>query len=63
MTDDPNRVRPTQPIPHTDPDGSPVKNPTEARGGALAGRMRWVLVLGIAAVALAFLFAILGTRP
>ncbi|WP_181706221.1 hypothetical protein [Chthonobacter rhizosphaerae] len=44
-------------------DASPEKNPTEARGAAPANRVRWVLVIGIALVIVAFFLAYIGTRP
>lgn len=63
MTDDPNRTRPLDTNTHRDAEGRALKNPTEARQAAPAGRVRWVLIIGIAAVAVAFLLAYLGTRP
>jgi hypothetical protein len=40
-----------------------IVNPTEARQGAPAGRVRWVLVVGLVCVVIAFALAYLGTRP
>lgn len=40
-----------------------VVNPTEARQAAPAGRVRWVLIVGIVCVAIAFAIAYMATRP
>ena len=40
-----------------------VINPTEARQAAPAGRVRWVLIVGIVCVAIAFALAYMATRP
>lgn len=64
MTNDYTPRRPAT-DPNTDAplEGAPVRNPTEARQAAPDGRVRWVLLIGIAAVIVAFFFAYLGTRP
>lgn len=56
----------SDPIPSSDragPDRAPIRNPTEARQGAPAGRVRYVLVIGMVCVIIAFLLAYFGTRP
>lgn len=44
-------------------DAATVRNATEVRQAAPAGRVRWVLLLGIVFVVIAFIAAYLGTRP
>lgn len=44
-------------------DPAPVRNATEARQGAPAGRVRYVLTIGIVVVALGFLVVYLLTKP
>lgn len=62
MTDDPNsRYDPHTPGASDGP--TPVRNPTEARQGATPGRVRYVLVIGVVLVIVAFFFSYLGTRP
>lgn len=64
MADDTTPRRPTTHQPtHAPGEPAPVRNPTEARQGAPAGRMRWVLVIGMVAVSIAFVLAYLGTAP
>lgn len=63
MTNDYTPQRPATDPSNSPLEGAPVRNPTEARQAAPAGRVRWVLLIGIAAVIVAFFFAYLGTRP
>lgn len=44
-------------------DPSPQVNPTEARGGAPANRVRWVLIVGIPLVIIGFILAYVGSTP
>jgi hypothetical protein len=50
----PTEPKQTSPLPPSDPaspDHAPVKSTTDARAGITFGRMRWVLVISVVAVA------------
>jgi hypothetical protein len=69
MSAEPNRPtdrpadRPPPTIAPLEPETATVLNPTEARQGAPANAVRYVLLFGLIGVIIAFLLAYLGTRP
>jgi hypothetical protein len=54
---------PTLVSPAVDGSRPEIVNPTEARQGSPAGRVRWVLIVGLVCVVIAFALAYMATRP
>jgi hypothetical protein len=53
----PTQTPDQSPLPTSDPaspDHAPIKSTTQARGGVMLGRMRWVLAISLAAVVVVF---------